>query len=142
MNLHDRFKQLYHAKDNTPKNYYARVLLDGLYEQGVVSNTPSPIPLPNWDDDEDLRNIIQALDMLKADILGMLEPVMGRSPFRTYYDRIQKIEMAGSFDNALYHLWFKADAKNKKNLIKGFPHFFSNEDYQYFCGTSKTEDND
>jgi len=72
MDLDTRFRFLYHLKDPHPVQYYARCLIDGLYERGVVSNTPSPIPLPNWDDDADLENIIKALDMLKSDIQQML----------------------------------------------------------------------
>ena len=73
MDLDKRFAQLYHIIDPEPREYYARQLIDGLYERGVCSNTPNPIPLPNWDDYADLENIIEALDMLKTDIQGMLK---------------------------------------------------------------------
>jgi len=61
-----------------------------------------------------------------------------RSPFMHYYfnDEGCNIEMQGSFTNALYHLWFKADASNKRKLLAGFPDFFSEDDYEYFCGKS------
>lgn len=57
-----------------------------------------------------------------------------KSTFRKFYDGDEDISLRGSFTVALYHLGFKADASNKKNLLKGFPHFFSEDDYKYFCG--------
>jgi len=47
-------------------------MIDGLYTRGVCSNTPAPIPLPNWEDDADLENIMLALDQIKLDIQEML----------------------------------------------------------------------
>lgn len=58
-----------------------------------------------------------------------------KSQFRRFYDGDEPIETQGSFTVALYHLWFKADAGNKDHLLKAFPDFFSQEDFEFFCGS-------
>lgn len=76
MTLHQRFAHVHRfpqlEDDMHPSEWYTKKLVSSLYTVGRVSNTPSPIPLPNWDDDADLENIIKALDTLKADIQEML----------------------------------------------------------------------
>lgn len=63
-----------------------------------------------------------------------------KSHFRKIYDN--ELRNEGSFHMGLYELFLKADAKNKKKLLNAFPDFFSETDYEYFCGPSKTENND
>jgi len=60
------------SEDETPKDYYIKCLVSSLYTVGRVSNTTYPIPLPNFDDDADLLNILKALNTLSEDITGML----------------------------------------------------------------------
>ena len=75
MDLHARFTKVHEfpGKDETPKDYYMKMLVSSLYTVGRVSNTPSPIPLPNWDDYADLLNILSALITLSDDVIEMLK---------------------------------------------------------------------
>ena len=72
MELHERFKHVHRfpgpGDDMHPREYYLKKLVSSLYTVGRVSNTPSPIPLPDFDDIADLENIVDALDTLKQDI--------------------------------------------------------------------------
>jgi len=74
MDLHDRFTHVhrYQKDDLHPSEWYLKQLVSSLYTVGRVSNTPRPIPLPNWDDIADLENIITALDILKDDIIDTI----------------------------------------------------------------------
>ncbi len=71
MNLNDKYAELYHEdtkRDLTPVEYYEKQLMDGLYELVVVSNTPFPKALPNWDDYADMLNILDALNRVKESV--------------------------------------------------------------------------
>jgi len=77
MDLHQRFAHVHRfpgpGDDMHPREYYTKKLVSSLYTVGRVSNTPSPIPLPNWDDDADLLNILAALTTLSDDVIEMLK---------------------------------------------------------------------
>lgn len=78
MDLHNRFAKAHEfpgPEDMHPRDYYIKCLVSSLYTVGRVSNTPSPIPLPNWDDYADLENIRLALTILMDDVQGMMDAI-------------------------------------------------------------------
>jgi len=64
---------------------------------------------------------------------------MKKSLFRLFYDGDRDISREGSFTVALFKIFMLADSENKLRLLLGFPNFFSQDDYIFFCGEpSKT----
>ena len=72
--LEDRLIYLWSRERHlTVQEEYELTLLKSLHPTGMVSNTPIPIPLPEYGDQADLINILLALTSIQTRILNQIQ---------------------------------------------------------------------